>query len=57
MPAEYASRNVVVTVEHTIIRCPAMPRPALSKIAAMSDSPVIMAAPIPMTYIQQLNTP
>ena len=27
-PAEYASRNVVVTVENTMISSPAMPSPA-----------------------------
>ena len=30
-PAEYASKNVVVTVENTIIKSPAMPRPAFTK--------------------------
>ena len=56
-PAEYASRKVVVTVENTIISSPATPRPALSIICAISDSPVKMAAPIPIIYIQQLITP
>ena len=57
IPAEYASRNVVVTVEKTMISRPAILSPAFSKICAMSDSPVNSAAPIPMTYIQQLTMP
>ena len=57
IPAEYASRNVVVTVENTMIRSPAIPRPAFSMICAISYSPVIIAAPIPITYIQQLTIP
>ena len=57
IPAEYASRKVVVTVENTIIRSPAMPRPAFTMICAISDSPVKMAAPMPIMYIQQLTTP
>ena len=56
-PAEYASRKVVVTVENTMINRPAMPRPAFTMICAISDSPVKMAAPMPMTYIQQETTP
>ncbi len=40
IPAEYASRNVVVTVENTMIRSPAMPRPAFTMICAISYSPV-----------------
>ena len=56
-PAEYASRKVVVTVDSTIIRSPAMPRPALSIICAISVSLVNMAAPIPIRYIQQLTAP
>ena len=39
-PAEYASRNVVVTVENTMISRPTIPNPAFSMICAMSDSPV-----------------
>lgn len=36
IPAEYASRKVVVTVENTMIRSPRMPRPAFNMICAMS---------------------
>ena len=57
IPAEYASRKVVVTVENTMIRSPRMPRPAFNMICAMSYSPVMIAAPIPITYIQQLTIP
>ena len=39
IPAEYASRKVVVTVENTIIISPAIPRPDLIIICAMSYSP------------------
>ena len=56
-PAEYASRKVVVTVENTMIKSPAMPRPAFTMICAISDSPVKMAAPMPIMYIQQLTKP
>ena len=41
----------------TMISRPAILSPAFSKICAMSDSPVNSAAPIPMTYIQQLTMP
>ena len=51
MPEDQASRKVVVTVERTRMRRAAMPRPALTMTTAMSDSPVTMAAPMPMTYI------
>ena len=57
MPALYASRNVVVTVERMRMSSAATPRPALTIMSAMSPSPVKMAAPMPMTYIQQLTTP
>ena len=57
MPADQASRNVVVTVENTRITRAAMPRPALTMMTAMSYSPVKMAAPMPMTYIQQDTRP
>ena len=57
IPAEYASRKVVVTVENTMIRRPAIPSPAFTIIWAISDSPVKIAAPIPITYIQQLTRP
>ena len=53
IPADQASRKVVVTVDRTRITSAAMPRPALTIMAAMSPSPVSMAAPMPMTYIQQ----
>ena len=32
IPAEYASKYVVVTVENTIIKSPAIPRPAFNII-------------------------
>ena len=51
------SRKVVVTVEKTIISKPAIPRPALIIICAISYSPVNTAAPKPIRYIQQLTTP
>ena len=57
IPAESASKNVVVTVEKMMISSPAVPRPAFSMICAMSLSPVRMAAPMPMMYIQQLTRP
>lgn len=53
-PAEKASRKVVVTVENTTMTSAATLRPAFSIICAISVSPVKMAAPIPMTYIQML---
>ena len=56
-PAEYASRYVVVTVERMTTPSPATPSPACSMICAMSDSPVRIAAPMPMKYIQQLTSP
>ena len=52
-PPIQASRKVVVTVENTRIISAAMPSPALTMMTAMSYSPVKMAAPMPMTYIQQ----
>ena len=57
MPADQASRNVVVTVENTRITSAAMPSPALTMMTAMSYSPVKIAAPMPMTYIQQDTSP
>ena len=57
MPALHASRKVVVTVEKTKMTSAAMPSPALTMITAMSYSPVKMAAPMPMTYIQQETAP
>lgn len=39
IPAERASRKVVVTVENMIIRRPAMPMPARTQISAISDVP------------------
>ena len=57
IPALHASRKVVVTVENTRMTSAAMPRPALTMMTAMSYSPVKMAAPMPMTYIQQDTRP
>ena len=57
IPAEYASRNVVVTVENTTIKSPIIPSPAFTIICATSLSPVNIAAPIPIIYIQQLTIP
>ena len=57
IPADQASRKVVVTVENTKITRAAMPSPAFTIMTAMSYSPVKMAAPIPMTYIQQDTRP
>ncbi len=57
IPADQASRKVVVTVENTRITRAAMPRPAFTMMTAMSYSPVKMAAPMPMTYIQQDTSP
>ena len=57
IPADQASRKVVVTVENTRITSAAMPRPAFTMITAMSYSPVKIAAPMPMTYIQQDTNP
>ena len=57
IPAEYASRKVVVTVEKTMMSSPATPSPALTMISAMSEPSVSMAAPIPIIYIQQLTIP
>ena len=56
-PAEYASRNVVVTVDSTTIRSPVRPSPAFTMMTEMSYSPVWMAAPIPMTYMKMLMMP
>ena len=56
-PAEYTSKNVVVTVESTTIKSPIMPSPAFSKILAISDSIVNKAALIPIMYIQILTKP
>jgi hypothetical protein len=39
IPADMASRNVVVTVEKTMMTSPAMPRPARTMICAMSVVP------------------
>ena len=57
MPALHASKNVVVTVENTRMTSAAMPSPALTMMTAMSYSPVKIAAPMPMTYIQQDTAP
>ena len=57
IPADHASRKVVVTVENTRITSAAMPSPAFTMITAISYSPVKMAAPMPMTYIQQDTSP
>ena len=57
MPADQASKKVVVTVENTKITSAAMPSPALTMMTAMSYSPVKMAAPMPITYIQQDTSP
>ena len=57
IPADHASRNVVVTVEKTRITSAAIPRPALTIITAISYSPVKIAAPMPITYIQQDTRP
>ena len=57
IPADHASKNVVVTVENTIINYPAIPSPAFTMICAISDSPVKIEIPIPITYIQQLTNP
>ena len=56
-PAEYASRNVVVTVERTTIKRPTMPSPAFRSICAISDSIVNNAALIPIIYIHVLTSP
>ena len=56
-PAEYASKYVVVTVEKTIIRSPAIPRPAFNIIWSIPAFCAKIAAPIPIIYIQQLTTP
>ena len=56
-PAEYTSKNVVVTVERTTIKSPIIPSPAFSKILAISDSIVNKAALIPIMYIQILTNP
>ncbi len=53
-PAEYASRNVVVTVDSNTIAKAATPSPAFNKICAISDEPANIAAPSPIIYIQQL---
>ncbi len=52
IPALSASRKVVVTVENTMTRSPAMPRPAAVMMPAMSLLPVYREAPMPMTNIQ-----
>ena len=57
IPADQASRKVVVTVENTKITRAAMPSPAFTIMTAMSYSPVKIAAPMPMTYIQQDTRP
>ena len=57
IPADQASKNVVVTVEKTRMTRAATPRPAFTIMTAMSYSPVNMAAPMPMTYIQQDTRP
>ena len=57
IPALHASKKVVVTVESTKITSAAIPSPAFTIMTAMSYSPVKMAAPMPMTYIQQDTAP
>ena len=52
IPAENASRKVVVTVERITITRAAQPR-----MSEMSVSEVKIAAPIPIRYIQQLVAP
>ena len=52
-PALYASRNVVVTVERINMKSATIPSLAFTIIFAMSVSPVRIAAPIPIMYIQQ----
>lgn len=39
IPAEYASRKVVVTVENTMIRSPRMPRPAFNFLSESKNHP------------------
>ena len=56
-PADQASRKVVVTVDKIRITRAAMPRPALTMMTATSDSPVKIAAPMPMVYIQVETRP
>ena len=56
-PAEYTSKNVVVTVENTTIKSPIIPSLAFNKICDISDSIVNNAALIPITYIQTLTRP
>ena len=56
-PAEYASRNVVVTVEKMTMSRPAAPSQAWTMMDAISLSCVSRAAPKPMMYIQQLAIP
>ena len=57
IPADQASRKVVVTVDKIRMARAAIPRPALTMTAAMSDSPVKIAAPMPMAYIQVETRP
>ncbi len=57
MPADQASRKVVVTVERIRMIRAATPRPAFAIIPAMSDWPVNSAAPSPITYIQTETRP
>ena len=57
MPADQASRKVVVTVDRIRMARAARPRPAFTMMTAMSDSPVKIAAPMPMAYIQVETRP
>ena len=57
IPAENASRKVVVTVERITITRAAHPSPDFKRMSEMSVSEVKIAAPIPIRYIQQLVAP
>ena len=56
-PAEYASKNVVVTVASTINNNPVTPNPSCNSIWAKSDVWVYKAMPSPIAYIHALITP
>ena len=49
--------NNKIPIENTTIKSPIIPSPAFTIICATSLSPVNIAAPIPIIYIQQLTSP
>ncbi|MPN27611.1 hypothetical protein SDC9_175045 [bioreactor metagenome] len=53
-PAEYASKQVVVTVDSTTTPKAITPKLTPNKIAPMSEFPITIAAPSPMIYIKEL---